>query len=92
MSDQFYTREALNRNLELRSFQTGGYHGALDGIHMGSLPPALGARTLPPAGPFATNQDVGSHSEVSAPQPLVTPLIAAGAFVAAYFLFLPMVM
>jgi hypothetical protein len=93
MSEHYYTIQALNRDLELRNYQVGPYRRGLDGIEIGSLPPALGARTLPPAGPFTTASDVAPHgSNANASEPMMTPLVAAAAFVAAYFLFLPMVL
>lgn len=97
MTARFYTEQRLNRDLEVHEFQSGGsMRYPLDLERIGSLPPALGATTLPPQGAFSTETDVSNLSRLDGgqnaqkPQSLVSPLYAAAALVAAYMLFLPM--
>lgn len=96
MTSRYYTEARLNRDLEVQEFQTGSLRYPLDIEHLGSLPSALGATTLPPQGAFSTETDVANLSRLDGgqnaqqPRMLVSPLHVALAGVAVYLLFLPM--
>lgn len=90
----YFTEWNLNGELAMNGFQSRPFEHPMDIIHLGSLPPALGATTLPPMGAFSTATDVSNLSRHAAmaqqaPVPLSPLLIAAG-LTAAFILFMPM--
>jgi hypothetical protein len=88
----YYTTQQLE-NQSLREFQAGHFRNPLDIIHLGSLPPAFGAYTLPPMGAFSTERDVSNLSSKARnknPELAVSPVLIAGGLTLAYLAFLPM--
>lgn len=92
----YFTNERLTRQLagaldvhNLKEWSTGHMMLPLDEVGIRSLPPAIGAYTLPPMGRFSTPVNVTDQpmTEAEAAQPRVLVL---GAVVAAMLAFLPM--
>jgi len=70
---RFYTEVALNEAeegiLNLRDFQAGVFEPPLQYLRAHHLPTMPGARGLPPAGRFATMQDMTGVDYATQPQP-----------------------
>lgn len=93
-TELYYTNQRLNDTIseqELYDFDTGTGHYPLDRLQFTSLPPAVGALTLPPMGQYSTPVDVtGGPAADTAASPSHIPLYALAALVGSYLLFLPM--